>query len=457
MAVTLATDFQQNFQAQGWADSQQRGLVAVSTGVDSMVLLSLLLGLPADQRPALTVVHVNHHLREQSQTEAAFLERWCVAHHVPLVKADWPADQHPARGIEAAARQFRYHFFAEQMTQQGAAWVATAHQADEQAETLLLKLIRGGDLTQLTGMAPSRPLASGQVIHPLLPFTKAQLVAYARHRQIPWYEDQTNQELVASRNRVRHEILPQLMQENPQVVSHLLAYAEQLQATLAVAERALATTLQDIVVAATPLTGDGAKLLARPVAEQRLLLGRFIKRAMPAESTSESRITQCLQLLANPQRPTGTVSFAGGWAFYKDYERFQFLPIKNLQQKSVEHFRFMVDLNQWRPVGNGWQLGCFTASRLQEHTPHTTVALTANQLPLMVRPWQADDQVRLATGHHQSVRRVLINAKVPRDQRSGQQVLVTATGELLAVLGVKWSVWPPRPHTKNYHIVWKHE
>jgi len=105
--VTLATDFQQNFQAQGWADPQQRGLVAVSTGVDSMVLLSLLLGLPADQRPRLTVVHVNHHLREQSQTEAAFLERWCAAHHVPLVKTDWPADQHPAHGIEAAARQFR--------------------------------------------------------------------------------------------------------------------------------------------------------------------------------------------------------------------------------------------------------------------------------------------------------------------------------------------------------------
>jgi len=455
--VTLATDFQQNFQAQGWADPQQRGLVAVSTGVDSMVLLSLMLSLPVTQRPTLTVVHVNHHLREQSQTEAAFLERWCATHDVPLVKTDWPRDQHPAHGIEAAARQFRYQFFAEQLKQQGADWVATAHQADEQAETILLKLIRGGDLTQLTGMAASRTMASGQVIHPLLPFTKAQLVTYARQHQIPWYEDQTNQELIASRNRVRHEILPQLRQENPQVVSHLLAYAEQLRATLAVADRALTTTLRDIIVTKVPLTGDGPRLLARPLAEQRLLLGRFIKQVAPAESTRDSRLTQCLHLLANPQRPTGTVPFSGGWVFYKDYERFQFLPIKNFQQKSVEHFSFMVDLNQWRPVGNGWQLGCFTASRLQEQIPHTTVALTADQLPLTVRPWQAGDQLRLATGHHQPVRRVLINAKVPRDQRPGQWVLVTATGDLLAVLGVKWAVWPPRSHTKNYHIVWKHE
>lgn len=455
--MTLETAFQQNWRANGWDDPQQRVLVAVSTGVDSMVLLQLILRLPAAQRPAITVVHVNHQLRQQSQTEAAFLRRWCADRHLPLEVAVWPSDAHPTHGVEAAARAFRYQFFQTQLQQHHAAWVATAHQADEQAETVLLKLMRGGQLDQLTGMAPSRPLAPGQVIHPLLPFTKAQLIAYARAHQITWYEDATNQALVASRNRVRHEILPRLQAENPQVVAHVNAYAQQLQATLTVANRALDQQLAQIVTTQAPVTGQNALLLAAPLAEQRLLLARLISRSAPGTSVSEDHLTECLQLLGNEQRPTGAVAFGRDWAFIKTYDHFQFLQQKNFKEKSVEHFRFMVDLNQWRSVGNGWQIGCFTTEQQPALPPHETVALTADQLPLMVRPWQAADRLRLATGHHQSVRRALINAKVPQSDRQQQVVLVTATGEVLALLGVKWSVYPPRPHTKNYHIVWKHE
>ncbi|MCH4124249.1 MAG: tRNA lysidine(34) synthetase TilS [Levilactobacillus sp.] len=455
--MTLETAFQQNWRANGWADPKRRVLVAVSTGVDSMVLLQLISRLPATQRPAITVVHVNHQLRQQSQTEEAFLRQWCADHQLPLAVATWPIAAHPTHGIEAAARAFRYQFFQKQLQQQHAAWVATAHQADEQAETILLKLIRGGQLDQLTGMAASRPLAPGQVIHPLLPFTKAQLVAYAREQQLPWYEDATNQSLVASRNRVRHEILPQLQRENPQVVQHLNGYAQQLQATLAVANRSLDQQLARIVTSHTPVTGQTDRLLAAPIAEQRLLLARLLSRTAPGTSVSETHLTACLQLLASTQHPTGTVAFGQDWVFIKTYDRFQFLQPKKFKEKSVEHFRFMVDLNQWRSVGNGWQIGCFTTAQQPTLSPHETVALTPDQLPLMVRSWQPGDRLRLATGHHQSVRRALINAKVPQDERSRQVVLVTATGDVLALLGVKWSVYPPRPHTKNYHIVWKHE
>lgn len=455
--MTLETAFQQHFQSLGWADTQQRGLVAVSTGVDSMVLLNLLLQLPKAQRPQLTVVHVNHQLRAQSTAEAAFLQEWCRSRGVPLVIKAWPKQQHPQHGIEAAARDFRYNFFAEQLIAQQADWVATAHQADEQAETLLLKLVRGGELAQLAGMQANRSLGERRVIHPLLPFTKAQLVTYARTHQIPWYEDATNQELVASRNRIRHEILPALQRENPQVVEHVNDYAWQLQATLAVAERTLDHQLEAIVIDQVPLTGRCDRLLYYSEQEQVLLLARLIKQVAPSESTRRALIQSCLQLLKNTKRPTGRIMFRQGWVLCKSYNTFQFLQPKKLKEKSVEHFSFMVDLNQWRSVGNGWKIGLLTASRLQEQTPHETVALTTAQLPLTVRSWQASDALRLATGHHQTVRRVLINAKVPPEQRPRQAVLVAATGEILAVLGVKWSVWPSRPHTKNYHIVWKHE
>lgn len=455
--MSLETEFRRHCQRYGWNDPQQHGLVAVSTGVDSMVLLALFCQLPAAERPQLTVVHVNHQLREQSKTEAAFLKQWCHEHQLPLVATVWSRDQQPAHGTEAAARKFRYDFFTQQLKAQQADWVATAHQADEQAETILLKLIRGGQLSQLTGMAPQRPLGSGQVIHPLLPFTKQELRAYAVAHQIPWYEDATNQELIASRNRVRHELLPALRQENPQVDQHLRDYAQQLQATLVVADQALDDRLAQIVSQYAPVTGNIQQLLARPTAEQELLLARLIKQTAPAVTASTSHLTAALRLLNSREHPTGAVAFGKGWQLTKRYDSFRFWQPKIFVEKSVEHFSFMVDLNQWRPVGNGWQLGFFPADTETEYSEHETMALTAAQLPLEVRSPRATDRLRLADGHHQAVRRVMINAKVPRDQREQTPVLVTAQGDVLAVLGVKWSVWPPRSHTKNYHIVLKYE
>ncbi|MDT6979992.1 tRNA lysidine(34) synthetase TilS [Levilactobacillus zymae] len=449
--MTLEADFRRHWRTQNWGGPSRRGLVAVSTGVDSMVLLTLLTQLPRAERPQLTVVHVNHELRAQSTEEEAFLTRWCAQHELPLVVKHWPLATHPAHGTEEAARQFRYAFFAEQLRAQSADWVATAHQADEQAETILLKLLRGGQLAQLTGMTASRPLGTGRVIHPLLPFTKAQLRDYAQHHRLPWYEDATNQDLEASRNRVRHQLLPALQRENPQVVTHLGDYGQQLAAVLAVADRALDAQLATIMTSWTPATGNVATLLARPASEQRLLLARLIKRVAPTVSARPAHLTQTLQLFQNDQRATGEVSLGAGWRLRKEYRTFRVEKPEKFGKKSVADFSFMVDLNQWQPVGDNWLLGVFPATAAHRN-PHRIVGLTAEDWPLTVRSWRATDRLRLISGHHQSVRRALINAKVPQQQRSQVAVLVTAQGTVLAALGVKWSVLPPRQHTTNYYI-----
>lgn len=454
--MTLEAAFRQQVIAHGWADPRQRGLVAVSTGVDSMVLLTLFCQLPVAERPQLTVVHVNHQLRSQSVAEEAFLRQWCAEHKIPVVVAQWPVDQHPATGTEAAARQFRYAFFTQQLVQQSAAWVATAHQADEQAETILLKLLRGGQLDQLTGMAASRPLGTGQVIHPLLPFTKEQLRTYAIQHQVPWFEDATNAALIASRNRVRHDLLPALARENPRVSDHLRDYAQQLGAVLAVADRTLDQELTTIITGHDPLTGDSTYLLGYPVADQQLLLARLIKQAAPTVSTAATYLSQCLHLLTNGQRPTGRVAFGDGWVFEKRYRTFLFWQPQKFGKNPPEQFNFMVVLNQWQPVGNGQLLGVFRTAP-QAFSLRQTVALRDEQLPLTVRSWRTTDRLRLANGHHQTVRRALINAKVPQQQRSQVPVLVTAQGTVLAALGVKWAVLPHRNHTTTYHIGYQPE
>ncbi|WP_051533680.1 tRNA lysidine(34) synthetase TilS [Ligilactobacillus apodemi] len=122
----------------------QKVLVAVSTGVDSMVLLWLVQHLPPKLRPQIYVAYIDHQLRVQSQAETQFIQAYCEKSHLPLFVKVW--QDHPKTGIENAARNVRYAFFNEIMQKEKILYLLTAHHGDDQAETFLMKLVRGGDI-----------------------------------------------------------------------------------------------------------------------------------------------------------------------------------------------------------------------------------------------------------------------------------------------------------------------
>lgn len=189
----LPASFKQNILTQRLWQKDQRVLIAVSTGVDSMVLLDLCRHLPADLRPKLGIAYVDHHLRAQSQAETTFIQAFAQQLHLPLYVADWPKVQHPKEGIEAAARAFRYAFFAQIMAEHNYDKVLTAHHGDDLAETILMKLMRSGDLPATVGLPVKRPFGKFELVRPLLNFSKAQLYAYAKARHLVYFEDVTNQ------------------------------------------------------------------------------------------------------------------------------------------------------------------------------------------------------------------------------------------------------------------------
>ncbi|RHF41315.1 tRNA lysidine(34) synthetase TilS, partial [Lactiplantibacillus plantarum] len=248
--MTPIQKFNRQLAAAKLLSPQQTVVVAVSTGVDSMVLLHLLQRLPAAERPRVVVAHVNHHLREQSQMEADYLRQYCQQQNLKLVMADWLPAAHPKSGIEAAGRQFRYHVFAKVMRENRATAVLTAHHANDQVETYLMKLARGGDISQLTGIATSRPFATGRLIRPLLTWSKDQLRNYAAEQHVVYFEDVTNQDVALTRNRIRHRVVPELMTVNPQLLKHVADYQQQL-TTLLTAKKQMVTVLLSQVVTAT--------------------------------------------------------------------------------------------------------------------------------------------------------------------------------------------------------------
>lgn len=226
-------------------------LCALSGGVDSVVLLHLLVrsGVP------VAAAHVEHGIRgEQSMRDCAFAEQLCREWGVKLVTAhiDVPAQAKASvRGIEETARALRYAFLRRQREELGLDLIATAHHLNDQAETLLMHMLRGASPSGLTGMRQEQ----GDLIRPLLGFSRARIEAYAQEHCLSWVQDETNQDPAYTRNFIRHNVLPQLEQVNPQAIFALGRLAKlsaaqndyvSQQANALLDERMTGTALRDV-------------------------------------------------------------------------------------------------------------------------------------------------------------------------------------------------------------------
>ena len=200
-------------------------IVAVSGGVDSMAMLHALLRLRLRYHASLHVAHLNHDLRGSESAEAAdFVRCQCEIHQIPatVMRADGRALQNRGSGsLQAAARDLRYRFLHRVADEQGAGRIALGHHRNDQAETVLMNLLRGSGTRGLGGIPPVRD----RIIRPLIDCSREEIERYARKEGIPYVEDSSNRMLAYGRNRIRAELLPELVKRyNPRVV-HALANA----------------------------------------------------------------------------------------------------------------------------------------------------------------------------------------------------------------------------------------
>ena len=203
--------------------------VAFSGGADSTALLLCLHEMRQELNLTLSAVHVHHGIRgAEADRDAAFCGDFCAKHGIPfrLVYVDAPGCAAEAKiSLETAARKLRYDAL-KQAAPEGE--IATAHHAGDNAETVLFHLIRGSGMRGLCGIPPRSP--DGRIIRPLLQADKAEILAYLREKAQAYTEDSTNAELFSSRNRIRHLLMPLLLQENRAALRHISRSAAMLSA-----------------------------------------------------------------------------------------------------------------------------------------------------------------------------------------------------------------------------------
>jgi tRNA(Ile)-lysidine synthase len=217
----------------------------------------------------ISAVHVHHGLRgAEADADAQFVADLAKALHVPLRTEHGDAASLAAKrgqGIEEAARALRYRVFHELLAAHEVDSVATAHTMDDQAETVLLKMLRGAWTEGLGGIAPVVASAGGgRIVRPLLEVTRAEIIGYLEARGQPWREDTTNQELAFTRNRVRYTLLPQLREFQPRIAEHLSRMAAVARDEQAWWALELARVMPGMVLPGKPVRGGGRANSTRP-------------------------------------------------------------------------------------------------------------------------------------------------------------------------------------------------
>ena len=203
---------------------EKRVLLACSTGVDSTVLLNLLLQTKGIKE--VVIAHVNHQKRTESVTEEAYIKDYCLKNNLRCFTLKLPIKQNG--NFQEWARNQRYQFFKTIIKEEECDILLTAHHADDNLETILMRFIKGSSLKGYAGIPKITNEDSYSIYRPLLSISKKEIVEYAKERNIKYFEDSSNSEDDYTRNRIRKYLVPVMLQENPSLYNAVNNYSNTL-------------------------------------------------------------------------------------------------------------------------------------------------------------------------------------------------------------------------------------
>ena len=396
-------DFLNYFLQKGYFKNHSKVVLALSGGLDSMFLFHLLSTHQKELEIELILAHVNHKQRRESDWEENELRKLADVAGPPIYITSFSGDF-----SEARAREFRYDFFRKIMKEVGATALVTAHHADDQVETILMRLIRGSRLCHLTGIKESQVVDDIEIIRPLLHFHKKDFPP------IFHFEDQTNQENAYFRNRIRNRYLPELEKENPRLRSALLN---------------LGSEISDYQAAITELSEqidveDLNELFSYSKQTQGVLLQNYLNQ-FPDLNLTKAQFAEVRQILARKSQYRHPLK--NGYELIKEYQNFRVCKISpqadEKEDELVLHYQ-----NQVRHKGYLFSFGIpIEGDAVQK-------IMVSRETSVHIR-YRKPGDVLLINGHRKKLRRLFIDLKIPMEKRK-TAVIIEQFGKIVSILGI---------------------
>jgi tRNA(Ile)-lysidine synthase len=424
-------------------------LLGVSGGVDSVVLLDLLWRFGPTEGRCLQVAHLDHQIRPQSHQDADFVQDLCDKLGVPcrVERIDVPGLARERRlSLETAGREARRDLLLRFAAETGASRIVLAHHRDDQAETFLLRLLRGTGRTGLAGMAELQ----GIWWRPLLGFSREQILAYAGARKLSWVEDSTNAETAYRRNRIRHNLLPELAGYNPQISRRLASLSQQFQLEEDFWRQHLAEIWPEVLLNQE----DGLRLRRQvlvglhPAVKMRALR-EGVRRVRGDLHGIEFVHLEALSSLLQAKSPQLELDLPGCWAARR-YDQLWLRPSK----PETAAFNLVLQLDKPLRLPDGrFLLARLCEENVSESDIQVAFELSALEFPLQVRSPLAGDRFwPSGMVGRKKLKNFMIDMKLEQEQRQSVP-LVLNRGEILWVVGYRRSALAPVADQPSQRLV----
>jgi tRNA(Ile)-lysidine synthase len=421
-------------------------LVAVSGGPDSMALLHFLKSIQVEWSLRVIALSVDHQLRgEESREDLDYVERMCQEWNIEFVGTSVDVEGHKKNnqiGTQKAAREVRYRFFAEQMKYFQADYLAFGHHGDDQAETMLMKLVRSGDSSFFSGIPVKREFAGGTIIRPLLCVTKADLENYCQVHDIVPRMDPSNESVDYTRNFYRIKVLPLLKSKNGNLHKTIQHLSESLEAD----EKFLQLEAKKMFTEVVQLEGNPIQasfniddFVTRASALQRrvyhLILNYLYYNDLPKD-LSYVHEEQLLSLLAKNKRNV-QIDFPRHLKVEKAYNKLIFYFRQN--EGLDPDFHEIIPIPGEVLLPDGGKISATYTSDISLQNEHTYICLENQvELPLSVRTRHDGDRMtwKGLTGS-KKIKDIFIDAKIPLKERNRWPVVTDNKGDIIWLIGLK--------------------
>lgn len=392
-------------------DKNKPIVLALSGGVDSMVLFSLL----KKENFKIIIAHVNHHKRKESMIEEEYIKK--MQNDSTIVEVlDYYYEKD---NFQADAHHKRYDFFYSLAKKYNASAIITAHHAQDNLETIIINMVKGSNMFGYSGISLETNYKDVLVLRPLLNYTKEEIYDYAKANNIKYFEDSSNQEDDYLRNRIRHHVIPLLLKENPSLYKSIKNYSEQISSAFSYIR------MQSIHY----FNENNGKIILNSFNNLALIQKKDIINYMFEKNnilSKADKISDILELINN-SKPNLKYHLGNNCYFIKAYEE---CFIEEIKEKEFFYETLNLEDNIFIP-----NYGNFFFKDTINSNNKNWIKLSLNEMfPLTIRNRKNGDKITTGLGH-KKLKDFFIDKKIPKDERDKIIIIANEKDEILWVLG----------------------